>query len=79
MDELKTEQETFYAHLASLLPDIGKYVLIKGADIIGTYGTYEDALQIGYEKFKLEPFLVKRIAPAEQVSYFTRALVGCPA
>ena len=35
---------------------------------------FRDALKIGYERFKLNPFMVKQIAPNEQVQFFTREL-----
>ena len=40
----------------------GEYVLIKGEEICGFFSSYDDALKIGYEKFGLEPFLVKQIS-----------------
>ena len=76
---LQKEIETYNAKLPELLGSVGKYVLIKGDQIAGTYDTYEDALKIGYDRFKLEPFLVKQIAPAEQIHFFTRELdLECP-
>jgi len=77
---LEKEILTYANKLPTLLGQQGKYVLIQGEDIIGTYDSYEDALKFGYERFKLEPFLVKQIAPAERVSFFTRDLgTSCPA
>jgi hypothetical protein len=71
---LEKEVETYNAKLPELLGSIGKFVVIKGDAIEGIYDTYADALKIGYERFKLEPFMVKQIAPAEQVQFFTREL-----
>ena len=65
---LQKEIETYNAKLPELLGSIGKFVLIKGTEVEGVYDTYADALKIGYERFKLEPFMVKQIAPAEQIS-----------
>lgn len=79
MTSLNREIETYNRLLPELLTHQGKYVVIKGDSQLGIYDTYQDALTAGYEKFKLEPFLVKQIAPAAQVSYFTRDLVGCRA
>jgi hypothetical protein len=77
---LQKEVETYNAKLPELIGSIGKFVLIKGDLIEGIYDTYSDALKIGYERFKLEPFMVKQIAPAEQVQFFTRELdLECPA
>ena len=76
---LQKEIETYNAKLPELLGSIGRFVLIKGDQVEGIYDTYADALKVGYERFKLEPFLVKQIAPAEQAHYFTRELdLECP-
>jgi hypothetical protein len=78
MATLDKEFETYSRLLPDLLGQSGKYVLIKGAEQAGTFDTYQDALSAGYEKFRLEPFLVKQISPAEQVWFFTRDLKACP-
>lgn len=77
---LQTEIDTYNAKLPELLGSVGKFVVIKGAQIEGIYDTYGDALKIGYERFGLEPFFVKQIAPSEQIHFFTRELdLACPA
>ena len=75
-DSLETELKTYQAQKQTLLRDEGKYVVIHGSEILGVYATYEDALKIGYEKCKLEPFLVKKIEAVEQAHYFTRDLAA---
>ena len=61
-----------------LLPELkeheGKFVLIHGESVIGTFTSYEDAIKDGYEKFKLNPFLVKRIQVFEQAQFVSRLL-----
>jgi len=80
MANLDTELNTYREKLPTLLGQIGKYAVLKGTSVVGVYDSYEDALKFGYEKFQLQPFLVKRIAPAEQISYFTRDFAArCPA
>ncbi len=76
MPALDREIQTYNERLQELLGagSVGKFVLIKGDRIVGTYDTYADALKIGYEQFKLEPFMVKQIAPAEKIQFFTREL-----
>jgi hypothetical protein len=64
---LQKEIETYNARLPELLGSIGKFVLIKDDKIEGTYDTYADALKVGYERFQLQPFMVKQIAPAEKI------------
>ncbi len=76
--ELEKELETYRRELPNLLGSEGKFVVIDGEQIIGTFSSYEDALKIGYEKCGLKPFLVKKIQAIEQVQYFTRDLISCP-
>lgn len=47
----------------------GRFALIKGAEVAGTFDSYEDALTAGYQRFKLTPFLVKQIVAAERVTF----------
>ena len=77
MGSLDFELATYKAQLPSLLKQQGKFVLIKGADVIDTFDTYGDALKQGYDKFGLEHFLVKRIVPVEQVSFISRHVIPC--
>jgi len=79
-EPLKKEFDTYRAKLPELLGRAGKFVLIKDDQIEGVYDTYADALKVGYERFKLEPFMVKEIAPLENVHFFARELdPGCQA
>ena len=55
----------------------GEYVLIKGEEICGFFSSYDDALKIGYEKFGLEPFLVKQISVIEQAHFISRSVDPC--
>lgn len=73
---LEKELETYHNHLAELVGDAGKYVVVFGDQILGTYHSYEDALQAGYEKAGMTPFLVKKIQADEQVQYFTREILA---
>lgn len=76
---LEKEIETYKAKLSHLLTDEGKFVLIQGEEVIGIFGTYEDALKEGYDKFDLSPFLVRKIQAVEQVQYITRPVTfACP-
>jgi hypothetical protein len=80
MAALDKELATYHRELANLLADEGKFVLIKGDRVVEKFDSYEDALKIGYQNFKLEPFLVKQISRIEPVANFTRRyLVPCPA
>jgi hypothetical protein len=59
--------------LSSLLPEEGKFVLIRGNEVAGTFDTYADALSEGYKLFKLKPFMVKQIEAIEQAHFIARA------
>lgn len=69
---LETELKTYEAEKDGLLAHEGKFVVIHGSEILGIYGSYEDALKAGYEKYKLEPFLVKKIQAIDAVNFLTR-------
>ena len=69
--ELKREYETYKANKEDLLvKHEGKYVLIKGTDIVEMYTSYEDALKEGLKKFGNVPFLVKQIQREDEVNFF---------
>lgn len=55
----------------------GKFVLIHGDQIIDFFSSYEDAIRVGYSRFKLDPFLVKQIQTLEQVQYVSRFADPC--
>lgn len=74
---LELEVATYNRLLPTLMNDLGKFVLIKDGQLIDKYDTYQDALQAGYLKYGLERFLVKQVAPAGQVAFFTRAFTPC--
>jgi hypothetical protein len=74
---LEKELATYRVRLPELLSDDGKYVLIRGDDVAGIYDTYEDALRVGYARFGLEDFLVKKIESVETVHYFSRDFAPC--
>jgi hypothetical protein len=73
---LEKEMETYFAELPKLVAnkDEGKFIVIHDGQVLGVFGTYEDALKIGYEKCRLQPFLVKKIAGVEQSQHFSRDL-----
>jgi hypothetical protein len=69
---LEKELETYKRELPGLLEKEGKFVLVHGEELVGVFDTYEDALKIGYEKFGLQSFLVKKVQADERMLYFTR-------
>jgi hypothetical protein len=66
---LEREMKTYREKLPELLDQEGRFVLIREDDLAGTFDTYADAIQAGYERFGLKQFLVKQIAATEPV-YF---------
>lgn len=76
---IEKEMETYNRVLPALMAEQGKFVLICGDEVIGTFVSYEDALKIGYEKCGVKSFLVKQIQVVEQIQYFSRELdFPCP-
>jgi hypothetical protein len=69
---LEQELATYHAKLPELKADEGKFVLIHGTQVAGVFTSYEDAIKIGYEKFGLQPFLVKQIQAVERVQFISR-------
>ncbi|MBM0105863.1 hypothetical protein JM946_14075 [Steroidobacter sp. S1-65] len=68
MNDLKQEIATYKRQLPDLLGQQGKFVLIKGDEVAGTFESYQDAPTAGYQRFKLNSFLVKQITAVGRVS-----------
>ena len=69
---LQTEIKTFEEQLPTLRTKfpIGTYVLFMGTCLVGGFSSYTVALEAGYEKAGMEPFLVKQVSKAgEDVQY----------
>ena len=73
---LEKELEIYQRELPRLLAYAGKFAVVFQDNVVGVFATYEDALQAGYAKAGLDPFLIKRIEAVETVQYFTRELVA---
>jgi hypothetical protein len=72
---LKKEIETFEKNKEKLLGEArGRFVLIKGDEIVGDFGSYDDALLEGYRQFGNVEFFVKEVREDELVNFFTRPL-----
>jgi hypothetical protein len=70
---LDQEIETYRQQLPSLLLEEGKFALVHGRELVGVFDSYQDALTAGYEKFSVQPFLVKQIKAIEQVHFISCA------
>jgi hypothetical protein len=64
---LDRETETYRRELPRLLAggQAGRFALIKGGDIIGTWDNQGEALEAGRQRFGLEPIAVKKIDPRD--------------
>jgi hypothetical protein len=74
---LEQEIATYKQLLPQLLADKGKYVVIHGDELIGTFNDFGDALRAGYERFLNEPFLVRQISEEEPILHTSRSLRPC--
>ncbi|OFA06214.1 hypothetical protein [Duganella sp. HH101] len=80
MSTLQKELQVFAQNLGALLADEGKFAVISGETILGTFESFEEAIKAGYGSFGLTPFLVKQILPVEEVVFINRdVLPKCPA
>ncbi len=75
---LENEIQYYRLHLIDMLGEDGinegKYAVIKGNDFQGAFDTYEEALDAGYGRYGLVPFLVKKIERSESILYFSRTI-----
>jgi hypothetical protein len=63
---LEKELATYEAAKPGLLANaLGKFVLIRGEQVAGTYDAEMDAINAGYEKFGNVPFFVTQITEVE--------------
>jgi hypothetical protein len=73
---LERELETFRTRLPELIDkEAGRFVLIHGDEVAGVWDDKTQALEEGYRRFGLEPFLVKRIVANETPLFVPRGLV----
>ena len=74
---LQTELDVFERLRLSLLDRApGKYALVKGSDLVDTFGSEAEAIREGYRRFGNEAFLVKRIVVADVPMNFTSFNLG---
>ena len=64
---LETERKYFSEHLDELNSRyLGKFVLIKDSNLVGTFNTIEEALAEGARRYALEPFLVRQVTVVQE-------------
>lgn len=68
---LERETETYEQRRDELLGSaLGKWVLIRGEEIGGTFDTQGDAIAAGYQQYGNVPFLVKQVLPFDTPQSF---------
>ena len=72
--KLMEELFTYKHHLNELLRDKGKYVLIKGREVVGIYADEQEALREAATRFGYEPALIKQIDVKERIDYLGGAI-----
>ncbi len=72
---LEKELKTFDKRKEQLLVEAkGRFVLIKGDEVLADFASYEDALSEGYRRFGNESFLVQEVQENGGVNFFTRSV-----
>jgi hypothetical protein len=67
---LADERTTYGDRLSELVREHeGRFVLIKGHDVVGVFGDRSEALREGYRRFGIVPFLVRQVTASEPVVY----------
>jgi len=72
---LEQELQTFEKELPQLVQheeNQGKFALVHGDRVEAICATVDEALDAGYARFGLDPFLVMEITGHEQPRYFSR-------
>ena len=72
---LEAELTTYKSKLPGMTEQEGKYVLIHGDEVVDFFSTYEEAIESGYQRFKMTPFLVKQVHATEPVFFVSRHAV----
>ena len=74
---LSKELETYEANLESLLGSHeGKFVLIYGEKVLGTFDSQMDAITRGYRELGNVPFLVKQVLKVDVPLSFVSNVLG---
>ena len=72
---LAEERATFIDRLPELVKrHEGQFVLIKGQNVVGVFSDRSAALQEGYRRFGIVPFLVRQVAASEPVVYLPKVV-----
>lgn len=76
-DVLADEMATYAAEKAALLDKYpGRFVIIHGSTVIGTFESQVDALEHGVQTLGNVPFLVRQILAIEPTASYTSNLLA---
>jgi len=76
-ERLAVELETYAQNLETLLgTHEGKYAVIHGDQVLGTFDSRMDAITWGYRTLGNVPFLVKQVVKVESPLNFVSDLLG---
>jgi hypothetical protein len=72
-DSILAQEDTTYTRLLPglLKTDEGKFALIHGDALEGTFYDFRDALAEGYRKFKEAPFMVRKVERFREILNFS--------
>jgi hypothetical protein len=77
MNPLETERKFFAAHQAEWkVAHPGKFVLVKGEKLVGTFNRPEDAVSEGARLFGADSFLVRNVDQVEKDIYIPALALG---
>ena len=71
-EELETYEKNKQMFLTT---NRGKFVLIKGKEVINFFDTQADAVKVGIDKFGNSSFLVKKVQDVDTPQNFTSNLI----
>ena len=73
-EPLAEESRTYEANVERRWAEehAGEFVLIRGTEVVGFFGTNEKALTEGYKRFGIAPFFVRQVTPRGQAHFISR-------
>ena len=72
--DFQKELETYRKALPNWVEEEGRWTLILGDEIAGVFDTFAEAVDHGYEKYGLAPFMVKPIHQVEPVYFMSNVI-----
>jgi hypothetical protein len=74
---LETEVEFYNSQKKDWLRHYeGKFALIKGRELLGTYTTWQEAFSDGVQKLGNVPFLIRQVQEKDEIVQFPALAVG---